>query len=181
MRANYGPNRLSFRLAFRPFVDAFQFRGRSTRTEVVSFWLLGKICHLGVVTMGGLPPQLAATAGAFWTIAWYWPWIPLLVRRLHDQGRSGRWAAVLLAGSILFALDWFAPTGSDLSLDFSLGWSDVHRSVAWTPLTIAASVAAVAMSIASLLLYLLPNTEGQNRYGPDPRLDAEASLVPAET
>jgi uncharacterized membrane protein YhaH (DUF805 family) len=178
----FRPNRISLRLAFRPLAHAFDFRCRSTRKEVVSFWLFYALCHLGVVKFEGLSPQFAAVAGIMWTIFWGWPWFPLLVRRLHDQGRSGYWAMVPLAGIPLFPLNlWLAPAGNGVTFQFSLGWIDLYRSLAWSPLTIASSVTMVALSIVTSLFYLLPSTKGPNRYGPDPRLNVELPLVLAET
>jgi uncharacterized membrane protein YhaH (DUF805 family) len=170
VRSDYGPNRISLRLAFRPFVDAFQFRGRSTRTEVVAFWLLGTICNLFTLSIGGLSPRSAIVIGAVWAILWGWPWIPLLVRRLHDQDRSGRWALLTIAGLALIAVDWLvAPDGDGPSLSLSLGFTDLHRHVAWTPLTMTTALLFVLSAFATLALYLMPCTTGANCYGPDPR------------
>jgi len=186
MRNAYPANRLGLRLAFRPLAHMFEFSGRSTRTEVVSFWLFDTICHVSVVTVTGVPPQLASAIGTVWAIAWSWPWIPLLVRRLHDQDRSGGWSATPLVGIVLFAMVWcFAPSGDGPTLQLSLGWIDSHRSIAWSPLTIATGAAAVVLSITMFLLYLMPPTAGANRFGPNPRLNPEpdtaGEAIPAET
>lgn len=182
MRADYGPNRLSLRLAFRPFADAFEFQGRSTRHEVISFWLLGALGHLGTLKVEGISSQTAAVFGIAWAILWGWPWTPLLARRLHDQGRSGRWAVLPFVGAAMLLLNWWlAPTGNGPPMDFSLGSPHLHRSIAWTPLTIGSFAAFGMISIVTFLFYLLPNTKGPNRYGPDPRLAAEPPLIPAET
>lgn len=181
MRDDYGPNRLSFRLAFRPFVDAFQFHGRSTRTEVVSFWLLDAI--VTAFRMSIDDPSLAVRiAGGIWTLVWTWPWIPLFVRRLHDQGRTGRW--ILLNGVVLLAVAtdiWIAPTGDGPSVSLDWWFFRASRQIAWTPLTAATTVVMVMTVLTLWVLFLLPGTPGTNRYGPNPRLAAAPPLIPAET
>ncbi|MDB5677225.1 MAG: hypothetical protein JWM94_227 [Sphingomonas bacterium] len=182
MRSDYGPNKVSLRLAFRPFVDMFQFRGRSTRTEVLSFWLLGLLSSLIYFLYSYPPSAFERVIESIWFVLWNWPWIPLLVRRLHDQSRSGRWAALPLIAVTLFALNWwFAPAGNDLDMNLAPGPINLHRTIGWSPLTITSSIVFVAIIIANFAFYLLPGTGGANRFGPDPRLDAQPALALAET
>jgi uncharacterized membrane protein YhaH (DUF805 family) len=184
MRADYGPNRLSFRLAFRPFVDAFQFRGRSTRTEVMSFWLLGLVANAGTLTIGDPTPPIFYAATILWPLAWAWPWIPLLVRRLHDQGRNGWWALVPLSIVPFSALQWFtAPAGNAASMAFHFGPLEFHKGVGATPWTISLMVVLIALMVANVLLFLWQPTRGANRFGPDPRLadmTDRTDAIPAE-
>lgn len=182
MRTAYGSNRISLRLAFRPFVDAFQFRGRSTRTEVVCFWLLGVIAHAFSATIEDAPPLFLQILTTGWAILWQWPWVPLLVRRLHDQDRSGWWAS-LLAGPILVlsGAAWLGMDHRGFVHSYQVGDWLSARTVDWTMATWIVLAGFVACSAVNFILYLLPSSIGPNRYGPDPRLDAEPSLIPAET
>ncbi len=180
MRADYGPNKVSLRLAFRPFVDAFQFNGRSTRTEVISFYLLGFLSQLVQFTAVALPLPALRVLGALWAIAWSWPWIPLLVRRLHDQNRTGHWAWLNAALLLLIVALWlWAPTGGSGYLSVDFGFFRSGREIGTSPFSIAATVAMIVIGITLFVLFLLHGTEGTNRYGPDPRLDAEPPLVRA--
>jgi uncharacterized membrane protein YhaH (DUF805 family) len=186
MRADYGPNRLSFRLAFRPFADAFQFRGRSTRTEVVSFWLLGLVANAGTLTVGDPTPPIFYAAAILWNLAWEWPWLALLVRRLHDQDRSGWWALVPLSIAPIFLLEWLtAPTGSGSTMAFRQGPWAISRHLGWNAWTIALDLIALGLFIVNLCMFLWSGTSGANRFGPDPRLgtasDGTREAVPAET
>jgi uncharacterized membrane protein YhaH (DUF805 family) len=183
MRADYGENRISFRLAFRPFVDAFQFRGRSTRTEVVSFWLLGLFS--GMVHLVELEPSaIARLAGWIWTVLWQWPWIPLLVRRLHDQDKSGRLALIALVPVIITELGLFfghEATGTGFHISTDLGFIRESKELAWTPLTIVGAVVFLYAALMALIFYVLPGTDGPNRFGPDPRNQTAPPPLPAET
>jgi uncharacterized membrane protein YhaH (DUF805 family) len=182
MRTDYGPNKLSLRLAIRPFTDMFEFRGRSTRTEVVSFWLLGLLAGLFRVQVDVPMRGFFAFLAALWALIWLWPWIPLLVRRLHDQDRSGRWAFLNIAAAMLAAAIWyFAPAGDGPSLNLDFGPFQAHRSIGWTILTVPSLAVEVVIWLTLLVFYLLPPSEGDNRYGLDPRLDRQQPLTPAET
>jgi uncharacterized membrane protein YhaH (DUF805 family) len=173
MRADYGPNRLSFRLAFRPFVDAFQFRGRSTRREVVSFWLLDALCHLGTLRVEGASSQLSAILGVVSAIIWGWPWIPLLVRRLHDQDRSGWWALLPLLIVPIYALEWFtARRGHGWSLSLDIGSLHQSREIMTTGWSAFLLLIAIALFVAHFLFFLWRPTIGRNRFGPDPRAES---------
>jgi uncharacterized membrane protein YhaH (DUF805 family) len=181
MRSTYGANRVSIRLAFRPFIDAFVFQGRSTRSEVASFWLLGMIVTAFRLSVDN-PSVGVRIAGLIWTLVWSWPWIPLFVRRLHDQDRTGRWAwlsgvLVLVAVAGL----WIAPAGNGPGISVDLTFFRASRQIAWTPVTIAMTIATAAVIFAILVLFILRGTSGANRYGPDPRLDQDRPLIPAET
>jgi uncharacterized membrane protein YhaH (DUF805 family) len=184
MRTDYGDNRISRRLAFRPFIDAFQFHGRSTRTEVVSFWLLGIVANAMSLAWGDPSSILARTLPVAWAVAWNWPWLPLLVRRLHDQDRSGWRAAAAFAPLLLFWAAWVAAAPVDSGgFVMSLDWLWIHQSkhVAWTAATLVSSALFILSAVVTFVLYLLPGTAGQNRFGPDPRLASPAKRVPAKT
>jgi uncharacterized membrane protein YhaH (DUF805 family) len=55
------------------------------------------------------------------------------------------------------------------------------KTIASTPISTIAMIAALFLVIATFLLYVWPNTAGTNRYGPDPRLETAAEPKLAET
>jgi uncharacterized membrane protein YhaH (DUF805 family) len=102
---------------------------------------------------------------------WSWLWIPLTVRRLHDQNLTGKLAWFLLIIPAGFALVWMtAPYGAEYTLAFDNGIMRLSRSAAWSPMAgvIVAIVAAVA--VLQMIVLVRPGTVGVNRFGPDPRL-----------
>jgi uncharacterized membrane protein YhaH (DUF805 family) len=184
MRSDYPANKLGLRLAFWPLTHAFTFRGRSTRNEVVAFWLLGIVVNAGTLTLDGPPSPLFYAMGIAWSLLWTWPWIPLLVRRLHDQGRGGWWALIPLSIAPLSALEWFtAPDGRATSISFHLGPLRLVRDIATTPWTISLMIVFITLVVANVLLFLWQPTRGANRFGPDPRLAGgtdRSVAIPAE-
>jgi uncharacterized membrane protein YhaH (DUF805 family) len=185
MRSSYPANRIGLRLAFWPLTHAFTFGGRSTRKEVVSFWLLDMLAHAGTLSVDTPPSSLSYVLGIAWALLWKWPWVPLLIRRLHDQGRSGWWAALQL-GFIPPALyaSLIAPAGKGTSISFHLGSFAIDREIGWYAGMIA-MLPVVLLGVVIFVLYLLPPTKGANRFGRDPRRDVaperEGNAVPAET
>jgi uncharacterized membrane protein YhaH (DUF805 family) len=96
-----------------------------------------------------------AVAGPTMKLLTFWFVYPLLIaagacvlsKRLHDRGRSGWWAAMVLLAIILI---WRAPNGARILLALPvLIWSVVE-------------------------LGLLPGEQGANRFGPSPLAVASA-------
>ncbi|HWU92022.1 MAG TPA: DUF805 domain-containing protein [Sphingomicrobium sp.] len=180
MQSGYSANRLGVRLAFWPLRHALIFRGRSTRNEVVSFWLLSMAAQAGELIFDGPSSFLFDVLSLAWTLLWTWPWIPLLVRRLHDQGRSGWWALIPLSLGPVCALQWFtAPVGHAASMAFHFGPLQADKHIAATPWTISLMVVLVTLMVANVLLFLWQPTRGANRFGPDPRLGDETDRTDA--
>lgn len=157
-------------MAVKPLRDMFRFSGRSTRTEVGAFYLLGMIANLFVSRPGVASPGPVLTAAATaWALLWIFPWIALTVRRFHDQGRSWRFVAPLLAiEGFLLASSFLLPgtPGSGMSVSFG-PW--VHHPPV-TAVSIMLFLTAGAGALAYIVLMLTPRTDGPNRFGPDPRL-----------
>jgi len=161
----------AFALAFRPLRDMLVFSGRSTRTEVVAYFMLASVANLMTVTIDGGPAAPLLDAAKFaWGLLWSFPWIALLVRRLHDQDRSGWWALINLAYFLLAAALLAQPQmpASGMSVRF-LNWV-AHPAA--TPLSVLLFAVAFALAMVELILFLLAGTVGANRYGHDPRLDS---------
>ncbi|CUS43058.1 MAG: DUF805 domain-containing protein [Pseudomonadota bacterium] len=170
-------DRVSPQLALRALVHSLRFDGRSTQSEVVSFWLFGILANLLVHLSAPvldliMPSALYRGFDLIWSFVLGWPYFPLLVRRLHDQDRSGGW--VMLWGLIVIACTMLLmlPKEAD-GYGLSISLFGFHRSLAWTPVTTPLLLGLMMVSIAILILYVLPGTLGTNRYGPDPRVEPE--------
>jgi uncharacterized membrane protein YhaH (DUF805 family) len=65
-----------------------QFEGRASRSEYWWFYLFTMLVTAAADTFGG-------TLGNLASLAFFLPGLALLVRRLHDVGRSGWWVLIL--------------------------------------------------------------------------------------
>jgi uncharacterized membrane protein YhaH (DUF805 family) len=157
----YADRRDPLELPLRTLRRTADFSGRSQRTEVVCYviawYALSLLVGFGVSLLSTFDSPYWAEALRDLLVV---PMVALLVRRLHDQGRPG-WPALILPLIVL--------------LDFVdiVRWTqwDANRLIAYQasgphPLQWAEGV----LSLATLVLFLLPGTEGPNRYGEDPRL-----------
>lgn len=167
-------------LAFKPLRDMFVFSGRSRRTEVLAFFLLGILANAATVSVHTYDDGKAFEAiRQAWSILWTFPWIALLVRRLHDQGRSVSWAWAV--GAAFVAV--IAPSPLLPQSPQNRSWMTVTFLGTFHPAQPWASIYGTALIILWLLLlwlYLAPGQFGTNRYGPNPRVDREGATVPAE-
>ena len=139
---------------------SFVLAGRATRSELISYLFAGLLVSVPVSFITGLvlthdAHMLAVNAA---TLLLAIPLPALLVRRLHDSGRSGAWVwLAVLSFSI-----WLARTvisivwGMDARLSFD-GWIWL---IDWV---------VIMANLASVLLALLPGSTGPNRFGADPR------------
>jgi uncharacterized membrane protein YhaH (DUF805 family) len=135
-----------------------EFGGRSTRTELVAFYLLVMLILAFGVALSVFVPVLRsagiAVVGWLLLLALLSPSVALAVRRLHDSGRSGWWALLALPGNALNLLHDFYP-GAALEPE------------RMAPLADLAGLAGLG-----LLVLLLWNDDPEpNRYGPNPRMD----------
>lgn len=172
-------NKVSLSLAFKPLFGMFDFGGRSTRTEAVSFWLLYLIANSWQLHWSGDGEQsLAVAFQVIWAAVWALACIALTVRRLHDQGRSG-WLAI---GLPLLA----EPRWGLLILLLShepLIHKDLSRSASIDLLAPSSLQSIIILSLGLLLgaiwliILLLPGERGGNRFGADPRDDASTLLA----
>lgn len=149
-------------LAVKPIYDCLAFRGRSTRTEVVAFCLLGMVANSFRLEGVELPAALVIGWAALWSL----PLPALTVRRLHDQGRSAVWMLVLYAAAaLLFAIAAALPQvqgGTTLTLAL---WT-AYPTGPWVPLL---AICYVGLIFTTIVLHLMPGEPGANRYGADPR------------
>jgi uncharacterized membrane protein YhaH (DUF805 family) len=134
-----------------------EFRGRSTRSELVAFYVLVLTVSLLLGWAGvaiGFEAQEWASSGL--ALFLFCPSVAVAVRRLHDGGRSGWWLLVALPWLIAAAWTFFArpgPWAIQTHLEFPW-WIDV-------PLGLCGAALAI--------LLLLDDDPKPNRYGPNPR------------
>lgn len=129
------------------------FEGRASRSE---FWwfLLATIIlafFVGLVTipLTFIPNAFYLITGAF-ALAMFSPTLAVIIRRLHDTGRSAWW-------SLGFVLSVIYDLGAFLSQP---GFGTVLY-----PVGIALRIYIVVL----VVLMALPSNSGTNRYGADPR------------
>lgn len=136
-----------------PLKNYAAFSGRSRRWEFWAFLAFVTILQIGGRYFDGLGADVTPIALGMGiaelciTLVFLVPSVAVGVRRLHDSGRSGLW--MLLGYGPLAMVN--LPIAGDGSLDRVLS-------------------GALIMGVGALLIMmLLPGTNGQNRYGADPR------------
>ena len=161
------------RLAYRGFIEeipdslqrtirkTFDFKGRSTRTEIIAYVLVSQLVG-GVLLfpLATLPVETLRVLQYLVNAVLAVPLISLVVRRLHDQDRSGWW--LLLYPLLAVPLQLLGPSETIGTEPYVF-----EKSPWWV---MAGTFFIVASFIA---LMLLPEREGSNRFGPDPRFDGE--------
>ena len=177
MKDRADKNRLSVHLALRALAHSFRFSGRSTRSELISFYILATIATMFHISWNDSAPVFVGL-GLFWSVAWSWPLFPLMVRRFHDQGRSGWWVLIngLFIPAFLVLLLMPEDPASIVSVWFT-GFAPVWFT-GFAPHHIASSPVAwfcegifVVTILAPWVVSLLPGTHGPNAFGDDPRLE----------
>jgi uncharacterized membrane protein YhaH (DUF805 family) len=146
----------------RTVLGTFDFRGRSTRTELLVFMFVPQL-FLGLVLIAldalfldlDFDAKRQVQNGV--TLLLTVPVFALFVRRLHDQERTGWWV-VLLLGALVFAVM------SDNGHPDIRGISKFETPF-WLDLMFVGAIVAV------WVLSLWPPSQEGNRYGPNPRLD----------
>lgn len=146
--------------ARRTVAQSFTLHGRATRTELASYVLSAVFVTLAVSFATALfaPYPVRALVSDALTLVLAIPVPALLVRRMHDQDRSGRLVWLAVFG---FAV-WLARTGISAALgtDARIGFDRVMWLLDW---------AVILANLGAVILAILPGTPGINRFGPDPR------------
>ena len=139
---------------------SFVLAGRATRSELISYLFASLLVSVPLSFVTGLAlthdaHMLAVNAA---TVLLAIPIPALLVRRLHDSGRSGAWVwlAVLSLSIWLARTAISAAWGMSARLSFD-GWTWL---IDWV---------VIMANLASVFLALLPGSSGPNRYGVNPR------------
>ena len=81
--------------AFKRFWMNWSLNGRSSRSEVwfavLANFILGFLIGIVIAVIGVIVPALAEVADILFSLLILWPSIAIVVRRLHDIGKSGWW------------------------------------------------------------------------------------------
>ena len=94
------------KLAFQHYAD---FKGRARRSE---YWWFALFNIIVSSLIGAIAPELAW----IWTVVVLVPGIALVVRRLHDAGKSGwfyLWGLIPLVGTILLLIQMLKDSAPD--------------------------------------------------------------------
>ena len=143
-------NDFSFVRLFRAYRRILDFQGRSTRTELLGYWVATSLAStvLGYASVfGSQSDDTRLLLGALLNLILLIPAPALAVRRAHDIGLPGVSALLLIA-----------PAAAGMIFGTALEpYATIHFHLGVAYLT-------------GLVMLLWKPQEGQNRYGPDPRL-----------
>lgn len=154
-----------FILCLRNYVN---FSGRARRKEYWFFVLFTFIFSIVARLLDLLifGPSGMLISGLF-GLAMLLPQLAVLVRRLHDTNRSGKW----VLGYYLLTILW---TGILIVWGISTSFVAAMQGTAGMPVgfsifAIVGVLAILAYAIVLLVWSCLPGTKGENRYGADPK------------
>lgn len=153
--------------ATRPLKKYADFTGRAPRAEYWWFYLGMVFAYLVAMIIDSLLGiSLFGPYGVVTTLlglALLVPGLAATVRRLHDTGRSGWWVLIVAVPYLIMGV--------------MMGMSAASGNM--TGLASAGLVGIVALvgAITVLVFMILPGTEGENRFGPDPYVDGAGSAV----
>lgn len=88
----------------------FSINGRIGRRD---FWIWIGIWVLAMVVLFSLAGggMLSLQTAAFMLVCLLWPTAAVTVKRLHDRGKSGFWALLMIVAWMLLAGNWVMLTG----------------------------------------------------------------------
>lgn len=153
----------------RNYVD---FTGRARRAEYWYFTLFALIllvlASLLDLICFGAPNQWIYRLTALFLIV---PSVSVLVRRMHDIGRSG----TIVAWYYFAAVVWSFAAAVFASSAFESAMSGVSDTVpnGFVALLLVGGVAILIWSVYFLVWCCTPGIPGDNEYGPDPKADGE--------
>lgn len=123
----------------------FSFRGRIGRRDFwiwIGLWLAAMVILFSLAGKDMLNMQTAA----FMLVCLLWPTASVVVKRLHDRGKSGAWAFLLI-------LAWMLLAGN---------WSSLGGVWVWA---IGRFIPTLIMVMVILDLGAFIGTQGENKYG----------------
>lgn len=88
----------------------FSFKGRIGRRDFwiwIGLWLVSMLALFSLASKQLLDIQTAA----FCLVCLLWPTAAVTVKRLHDRGRSGAWALLMILAWMLLAGNWAMLSG----------------------------------------------------------------------
>ncbi|WP_435257402.1 DUF805 domain-containing protein [Thioclava sp. FR2] len=158
------------------------FDGRASRSE---YWWFVLFVFLGSL-LAGLVDQIlfgsqggadrTEPIGALFSLVILLPALAVLVRRLHDIGKSGWFAALPAALGLLYAVSGvMAGLGAGIMQNHGMGGGiGSGMAIPATFLVLGATGALIASILSLIVLILMliwltrPGDDGPNQYGPKP-------------
>lgn len=125
----------------------FSFKGRIGRRDFwiwIGTWIVAMLVLFGLAYNNWLATQTAAFA----LVCLLWPTASVMVKRLHDRGRSGLWA-------LLIILAWMLVAGN---------WSMLPSILPWV---VGKLIPTVIFVMTLIDLGAFVGTQGENKYGKD--------------
>ena len=153
----------------RPLKKYVDFTGRAPRAEYWWFYLAMIVAYLVALTIDSLVGvELLGPYGVVTCVlglALILPSLAVTFRRLHDTNRSGWWILIVVVPYFVMGI----------VMGMSMASGDM------TGMASAGLIGLVALAgaIAMLVFMVLPGTNGDNRFGPDPYAGGAGSTVAA--
>ncbi|MCU6663698.1 DUF805 domain-containing protein [Silvania hatchlandensis] len=125
----------------------FSFKGRIGRRDFwvwIGVWIAAMLILFTLASRAWLSTQTAA----FVLVSLLWPTSAVLVKRLHDRGRSGLWA-------LLVVLAWMLLAGN---------WSMLPSMLPWV---VGRLIPTIIFVMIVIDLGAFVGTQGANKYGKD--------------
>lgn len=141
----------------------FSFQGRLRRQHFWISWLI----LLGAGFVLGWIPLL----GALLSIAMIWPNTAIVVKRLHDMGRSGWFLAIPWIAGIVAVIGVFSTVGI-AALTRGSEWESEDPAVVFATFGPAVGIMILAglVQLGFLLWVGISDSQrGENRFGPNPK------------
>lgn len=123
----------------------FSFKGRIGRRDFW-IWMVLWVVSMTLLFVLANNSMLDFQTAAFILVCLIWPTACVMVKRLHDRGRHGGWA-------LLMVLAWMLLSGNWAILDGTLAWA-VGRLI---PVAI---IVVMMIDLGAML-----GTQGKNRFG----------------
>lgn len=150
--------------------DYANFEGRARRKEYWYFILFSFILMLAAILLDRLLFSKPFTPFR-WLLSLYLlvPQLAVMVRRLHDIGRSGAFAIWYYALTFVWSVALlFCGFSTLLAID-----SDTFESIPkiFFLLILCGSILILVWFVALLVWFSTPGENGENKYGPDPKAE----------
>lgn len=141
----------------------FSFEGRTRRSH---FWIGWLIC-LGLSVVAGWIPLL----GALLSIALIWPSLAIAVKRLHDMGKSGWFAAIPWVVNIVGVCFAFVTVGVTAITSAAALEREEPAAILALLGPVLGVLAVLALVNLGFLLWIgvTDSQPGDNRFGPNPK------------
>lgn len=140
--------------AYTCFAKTFDYTGRASRSEYWWFFLLILVVHLAVDVIEG---DNRGSLFILFSLIFFFPWVSVICRRLHDIGKSGWWQIAFFIGQ------WFGGY---------IGYEIGGVGFAFT-------IVFIVMTIWVFWL-CRPSDPGSNKYGESPHVTNPSIAVVSE-